>query len=174
MSNTGNDPYVVLAKNTINKYVTTGEKISVPDALPQEMLNDQAGAFVSIHKKGSLRGCIGTILPTTDSIAEEIIQNAISASTKDPRFSPITEEELADLDISVDVLMKPEVIDSPDKLDVKRYGVIVTRGFRRGLLLPDLDGVDTVEEQIAIAKMKAGIDEDEDVKLERFEVIRHH
>jgi AmmeMemoRadiSam system protein A len=174
MYNPGSDPYVTLARKTINEYITTGEKISVPDGLPKEMLDDQAGAFVSIHKHDSLRGCIGTILPTTDSIAEEIIQNAISASTRDPRFSPITEDELDALDISVDVLMKPEVIDGPDKLDVKRYGVIVTRGFRRGLLLPDLDGVDTVEEQIAIAKMKAGIGEDEDVKLERFEVIRHH
>ena len=106
--------------------------------------------------------------------AEEIIQNAISASTRDPRFDPITAEELPYLDISVDVLGDAEEIDSPAELDVKRYGVIVTKGFRRGLLLPDLEGVDTVEDQIYIAKRKAGIDPDEKVKLERFEVIRHH
>lgn len=174
MTHSDNDPYVALARKTISEYITTGKKISVPDGLPEEMLTGQAGAFVSLHRHDSLRGCIGTILPTTDCIAEEIIQNAVSASTRDPRFQPVREDELDDLDISVDVLCKPEVIDSPDKLDVRRYGVIVTKGFRRGLLLPDLDGVDTVEEQINIAKMKAGIDPDEDVKLERFEVIRHH
>ncbi|MBQ2184894.1 MAG: AMMECR1 domain-containing protein, partial [Lachnospiraceae bacterium] len=107
-------------------------------------------------------------------VGEEIIQKAISASTCDPRFMPVREDELPLLDISVDVLGEPEDIQSPDELDVKRYGVIVTKGFRRGLLLPDLDGVDTVEDQIYIAKRKAGIMPDEEVKLQRFEVIRHH
>ena len=100
--------------------------------LPKEMLETQAGAFVSIHKAGRLRGCIGTILPTTKCVAEEIIQNAISASTRDNRFNPISPEEIPDLEINVDVLSKPEAIDSPDKLDVKRYGVIVSSGGRRG------------------------------------------
>ena len=127
-----------------------------------------------VEVDGELRGCIGTIAATTDCIAEEIIQNAISASTKDPRFNPIAEEELPFLDISVDVLGDAEEIASPAELDVKRYGVIVTKGFRRGLLLPDLEGVDTVEDQISIAKRKAGIYPEEKVKLERFEVIRHH
>ena len=168
------DPYVALARQTINTYITTGKTISVPENLPEEMLTKRAGAFVSIHKNDRLRGCIGTILATTECVAEEIIQNAISASTRDPRFPAITEDELDALDISVDVLSEPEDISSPDELDVKRYGVIVSKGFRRGLLLPDLEGVDTVEEQIAISKMKAGIDPDESVKLQRFEVIRHH
>ncbi|MBR6444695.1 MAG: AmmeMemoRadiSam system protein A, partial [Firmicutes bacterium] len=119
------------------------------------------------------RGCIGTILPTQDSVAEEIIENAVSASTRDPRFDPIRPDELKFLEINVDVLSEPEPIESKDMLDVKRYGVIVTSGGRRGLLLPDLDGVDTVDQQISIAKRKAGIGEDEPVSLQRFEVIRH-
>ena len=146
----------------------------IPSDLPPEMRSDRAGVFVSIHEHGRLRGCIGTIAPVTGSIAEEIVHNAVSASTEDPRFDPITPAELKYLEISVDVLGAPERIRSLDELDVKRYGVIVSRGHRRGLLLPDLDGVDTPEQQVAIAKRKAGISADEDVQLERFEVVRHH
>jgi AmmeMemoRadiSam system protein A len=137
------------------------------------MTAERAGAFVSIHKQGRLRGCIGTILPVTECVAKEIIQNAISASTRDPRFSPITESELPYLEINVDVLTAPEDISSPAELDVKRYGVIVSCGGRRGLLLPDLEGVDSVEQQIDIARQKGGIMPDEDVRLQRFEVVRH-
>ncbi len=137
------------------------------------MYERQAGAFVSIKENGKLRGCIGTIQAVQDSIAEEIINNAISASSRDPRFLPIEFWELDKLTITVDVLGETERIDSPDKLDVQRYGVIVTKGYKRGLLLPNLEGVDTVEEQIAIAKNKAGIAEKENVELERFEVVRH-
>lgn len=168
------DEYVALARSSVETYIRTGEVFKLPDHLPKEMTEQKAGAFVSIHEKGRLRGCIGTILPTTDCIGEEIIQNAVSASTKDPRFPAITKEELPFLEISVDVLTKPEPISSVKELDVKRYGVIVTKGFRRGLLLPDLEGVDTVEDQVRIAAMKAGIGENEEVNLERFEVIRHH
>lgn len=168
------DPYVKLARETIEAYIRSGKKIAIPSDTEAELLERRAGVFVSIHENDNLRGCIGTIAATTDCIAEEIIQNAISASTKDPRFNPITEEELPYLDISVDVLGDAEEIDSPTELDVKRYGVIVTKGFRRGLLLPDLEGVDTVEDQISIAKRKAGIYPEEKVKLERFEVIRHN
>ena len=167
------DPYVSLARQSLETYIRTGRKISVPEGLPEEMLDTQAGAFVSIHKFGKLRGCIGTIEGVRDSVAEEIINNAISASTEDPRFSPITEDELKWLEINVDVLGEAEYIYSMDQLDVKRYGVIVSKGYRRGLLLPDLDGVDTPEQQVAIAKQKAGIRPDEEVKLQRFEVIRH-
>ena len=167
------DPYVSLARQSLENYIRTGRKISVPEGLPEEMLDTQAGAFVSIHKFGKLRGCIGTIEGVRDSVAEEIINNAISASTEDPRFSPITEDELKWLEINVDVLGEAEYIYSMDQLDVKRYGVIVSKGYRRGLLLPDLDGVDTPEQQVAIAKQKAGIRPDEEVKLQRFEVIRH-
>ena len=168
------DDYVKLARKSLENYILHGKRISVPDGLPEEMLKTRAGAFVSIHKQGQLRGCIGTILPTQDSIAEEIIENAISASTRDPRFDPITADELRLLEISVDVLGEPEDIPSADMLDVKRYGVIVTNGYRRGLLLPDLDGVDTVEDQIDIARRKAGIPAGEPLTLQRFEVIRHY
>ncbi len=167
------DAYVRLARRSLENYIMYHKKIEVPEDLPAEMTTKTAGAFVSIHKDGRLRGCIGTILPATSSVAEEIIQNAISASTRDPRFSPITAPELPYLDINVDVLSEPEDISGPDKLNVKRYGVIVSSGRRRGLLLPDLDGVDTVEQQIDIARQKGGISPDEPVKLQRFEVVRH-
>ena len=167
------DPFVRLARETVESYVLERKKPDVPDWATEEMLQRQAGVFVSIHKDGKLRGCIGTFLPTRDSIAQEIISNAISASTRDPRFDPIRPEELKWLEINVDVLSTPERISSTDELDVKKYGVIVSSGSRRGLLLPDLDGVDTVEEQVDIARRKGGIREGEPVTLERFEVIRH-
>lgn len=169
------DPYVQLARKTVEMYVRDRVKPEVPAGLPPEMLSTRAGAFVSIHEHGKLRGCIGTIAPVQSCVAQEIIDNAVSASTRDPRFDPITADELEWLEISVDVLGEAEPIASPAELDVKRYGVIVTKGTKRGLLLPDLDGVDTVEQQIAIAKSKAGIaDWDKKVQLERFEVVRHH
>ena len=168
------DSYVKLAYAAVEAYVSRREKIAVPDGLPPEMLERRAGTFVSIHEYGSLRGCIGTIGPTKSSIAEEIIANAISASTRDPRFPAIVAAELPWLEISVDVLGEPEDIDSEDELDVKRYGVIVTSGRKRGLLLPDLDGVDTPQQQIDIARQKAGIHKFEKYKLQRFEVIRHY
>ncbi|MDN5301032.1 MAG: hypothetical protein PWQ60_546 [Thermoanaerobacteraceae bacterium] len=168
------DAYVRLARQTLETYVKEGRMPEFPKDLPEEMLSERAGVFVSIKKHGELRGCIGTFLPTKKNIAEEIRQNAISAGCEDPRFEPVEPEELPELTYSVDVLTRPEPIDSPDKLDPKRYGVIVRKGFRSGLLLPDLEGVDTVEEQISIALRKAGISPDEDYKLERFEVVRHY
>ena len=168
------DPYVQLARKTVETYVRTGKKLRVPEGLPEEMYSRRAGVCVSLKEEGRLRGCIGTIAPVRGSIAEEIIENGISAAAKDPRFHAVEPEELDRLEYSVDVLGETEKIDSPEKLDVKRYGVVVSRGYRRGLLLPDLEGVDTVEEQIEIARRKAGIPEDaEDIRLERFEVVRH-
>ncbi|SCY09514.1 AmmeMemoRadiSam system protein A [Butyrivibrio sp. INlla14] len=167
------DPYVKLAYQSVVSYILKGKKLALPGNLPSEMLNIRAGAFVSIHKNGALRGCIGTIGPTQNNVALEIIENGISASTRDPRFSPIRPDELKDLVINVDVLGRPQDISGLDELDVKRYGVIVTSGHKRGLLLPDLEGVDTVEEQVAIAMQKGGITEDDEIKLQRFEVIRH-
>ena len=167
------DAYVRLARESLETYIRTGRMICVPDGLPDEMLKDRAGAFVSIHKHGKLRGCIGTIEPTAKNVALEIIRNAVSASTRDPRFDPITEDELKWLEINVDVLGKPERISSEAELDVKRYGVIVSCGHRRGLLLPDLEGVDTPAQQVSIARQKGGIGEREKYTLERFEVIRH-
>ena len=168
------DPYVRLARASVESWVRHHERISVPEGLPEEMLTRRAGAFVSLHRHGRLRGCIGTIMATEENIAEEIVQNAVSACSQDPRFSPVTADELSTLEISVDVLGELESIDSPNELDVKRYGVVVSHGRKRGLLLPNLDGVDTVEEQIRIARQKGGIREGEPYRLERFEVVRHY
>lgn len=167
------DAYVKLARASLESYIKEGKMIEVPGDLPREMRETKAGAFVSIHERGALRGCIGTISPVTDCVAQEIIRNAISASTEDPRFPPIGKNELKWLEISVDVLGEPEPVSGLSELDVKRYGVIVTKGGRRGLLLPDLDGVETPEQQVAIAKQKAGIAPGETPQLQRFEVIRH-
>jgi AmmeMemoRadiSam system protein A/AmmeMemoRadiSam system protein B len=166
------DEYVRLAVASLTSYIKDGKKIEVPDNLPSEMINNKNGVFVSIHKFGVLRGCIGTFLPTKNNIAEEIIENAISASTRDPRFPKIEEDELKYLEVNVDVLETPTPCKRED-LDPKRYGVIVSSGFKRGLLLPDLDGIDTVEQQISIAKRKANIGSNEEISLQRFEVIRH-
>ncbi len=167
------DPYVRLARQSLETWILEGRRMKLPKGLPEEMLKMRAGAFVSIHKFGKLRGCIGTIEPVTDCVADEIIRNAVSASTQDPRFDPITKEELEWLEINVDVLGKAEKISSVTQLDVRRYGVIVSAGYRRGLLLPDLDGVDTPAQQVSIALQKAGIREEEPYQMERFEVIRH-
>lgn len=168
------DPYVALARLAVEVFVRTGKAAEVPTNVAPELLGRQAGVFVSLHERGELRGCIGTIGPTCASIADEIVQNGVSACSRDPRFSPVRPDELDFLDYSVDVLAPPESIESPGQLDPSRYGVIVTKGRKRGLLLPNLDGVDTVGEQLTIAKRKAGIDPtDDEVELERFEVVRH-
>jgi AmmeMemoRadiSam system protein A len=166
------DPYVRLARANVEHYVRNGRSLTA-ESIPDALLAERAGVFVSIKKDGELRGCIGTIAPVRDNIAEEILSNSVSAAARDPRFEPITEDELDDLTYSVDVLGAPERIDGPGELDVKRYGVIVSKGGRRGLLLPDLDGVDTPEQQIDIARRKGGIGARENYTLERFEVVRH-
>ena len=168
------DAYVKLARASAEYFVKSGDVMPLPDNLPQELLNTKAGAFVSIHKFGGLRGCIGTIASTQKNLALEIIHNAVSAVSKDPRFDPVTEDELKYLDINVDVLGEAESIKSESELDVKKYGVIVQSGYKRGLLLPDLDGVETVEQQVAIARRKGGIAPGEKVDLFRFEVVRHY
>jgi AmmeMemoRadiSam system protein A len=167
------DAYVRLARLSVETYVSKRKRADLPAGLPEEMTDRQAGVFVSLHLRGQLRGCIGTTAATTPSVAQEILQNGVSACSQDPRFPAVTRLELPMLEYSVDVLGDAETISSPDELDVKRYGVIVTNGRRRGLLLPDLDGVDTVADQIAIAKKKAGIRPEEPVGLQRFEVVRH-
>lgn len=168
------DPYVRLARYTIEAFVGTGKCPEIPKGLPEELYNTRAGAFVSLKEDGRLRGCIGTIQAVRGSLAEEIMRNAVSACSEDPRFSPVEAWEVERLIISVDVLGEKEKVSSPEELDAARYGVIVTRGARRGLLLPNLEGVDTVEQQIAVAKQKAGIKAYESVEMERFEVIRHY
>lgn len=167
------DEYVKLARNSLESYIINNRRIEKPDNLSNEILTNKSGVFVSLKLNGQLRGCIGTISPTTDCVADEIIQNAISSGLEDPRFNPVSKEELKKLEYSVDVLDVAEAIESTEELDVKRYGVIVTKGKKRGLLLPNLEGVDTVEEQVNIALKKAGISPNDSYQLERFEVVRH-
>lgn len=168
------DPWVRLARLSLETYIRTGKRLSdLPAGLPEEMTQQAAGAFVSLHAHGQLRGCIGTISPVTSCVAREIVNNAVSAGVRDPRFPPVKENELDSLEYSVDVLGEAEPVSGPEFLNVKRYGVIVSCGGRRGLLLPDLDGVDTVEKQIDIARKKGGIGPKEHYTLERFQVVRH-
>ena len=162
---------VALARRTIEAFIRERRIVPAPPA--SGLLAERHGAFVSLHRNGMLRGCIGTIGPTEPTLAGEIIRNAIQAATADPRFPAMTEGELEDLDISVDVLHEPEPTTADD-LDPRTYGVIVSADWRRGLLLPDLDGVDTVEQQLMIARQKAGIGPSERVRLERFRVDRYH
>jgi AmmeMemoRadiSam system protein A len=166
----GHHPVVELAKETVESYIREGKTPKPRDLTPE--MREQAGVFVSLHKHGQLRGCIGTFEPTKDNVAEEIIASAISSSTRDPRFPPVTTSELDDLEYSVDILTKPEPVTNISQLDHTKYGVIVESGWKKGLLLPDLEGVDSVEEQIAICRLKAGISASEPVKLYRFQVRR--
>ncbi len=174
---TDSHPLVKLAQQTIESYVHDGKRIKPPEELGLE-LQQKAGAFVTIRRHGQLRGCIGTIEPTCDNLAAEVIQNAISAATRDPRFPPIEPDELADLEVKVDVLGEPEPVNSLDKLDPKRYGLIIQSKrdpWKRGLLLPDLKGIETVEDQVYHTRyFKAHItDPDEPVQMYRFEVKRY-
>jgi uncharacterized protein len=161
-----------LARKSVEEFVKNGKKAPPPQELTPEM-KEKAGVFVCIKKGGNLRGCIGTFLPCTENVADEIIKNAISAATEDPRFDPVTEDILNDLEYSVDVLSPPEKVSDISELDPKKYGVIVVHGSRKGLLLPDLEGVDSPEEQLRIAKMKAWINPDEKVEIFRFMVSRY-
>lgn len=167
------DPYVKLAKNSLEHYVKKHSYYGEVSDLPEEMLHQQRGVFVSLKIDGNLRGCIGTIGPAQENIAAEIIQNAVSAGMEDPRFDPVREDELTQLVYSVDVLFPPEEITSKAELNVTKYGIIVSNGYRHGLLLPNLEGVDSVEQQIEISLMKAGIRKDENYNMKRFEVVRH-
>jgi AmmeMemoRadiSam system protein A len=163
---------VKLARGTIEQYVRHGITPE-PEPFDDPQLPERAGAFVSLHLRGELRGCIGTIAPTQPTLAGEIVHNAVQAATADPRFPPVTDGELDDLEIKVDVLHAPERVHSLAELDPRVYGVITTCGMRRGLLLPDLEGVDTCEQQVAIAMSKGGIDGGESISLERFKVDRY-
>ena len=164
-------PYVRLAQEAVESYVRYHQVVEPFDLTPE--MRRRAAAFVSIKKLGDLRGCIGTVEPAYVDLAHEIIQNAIAAATRDPRFEPVAEGELPHLTYSVDVLSPPEHIDGPEALDPRRYGVIVQSGRRRGLLLPDLPGVESVEEQVAIARAKGGILPGEPADLYRFQVERY-
>jgi AmmeMemoRadiSam system protein A len=163
---------VELARKSVEEFVRYRKVIQLSEPLSPEMC-EKAGVFVCIKKEGQLRGCIGTFMPCCENLAEETLRNAISAATQDTRFGPVGEDELDLLSYSVDVLSAPERVNDIKELNPKDYGVIVTSGQRRGLLLPDLKGVDTVEEQLRIARMKAGILPDEKVEIFRFRVKRY-
>jgi len=161
-------PLVEIAKHAVNTYVREGRVVP-----PKGVFTTPAAAFVSLHRNGSLRGCMGTIEPTKPSVEEEVIANAISAATRDPRFLPVKVTELEDLHYAVDVLSTPEEINSVAMLDPKEYGVIISFGTRKGVLLPDLPGIDRPEKQVEIARQKAGIPENADYRLSRFQVDRY-
>lgn len=162
-----------LAKDAVVNFVKFNEIGELPNGLPAELLS-KAAAFVCLKINNELRGCIGSLEPTYPSLAKEIQINAISAATKDPRFLPVGENELDEINYSVDVLKPPTEIQDISQLDPKKYGIIVESYGRRGVLLPDLEGVDTVEKQIQIAAKKAGIELDEKLKIKAFEVVRYH
>lgn len=161
-------PHIQLARQAVEEYFLSGLDIAPPHGLPKELTSQKGGVFVTIYNDHELRGCIGTYLPTKINLAEEIIANAITAATQDNRFRPITKEELPQLRYEVSILSQPELVDDLQELDPKKYGVIVKSGHRSGLLLPDLDGVDTVMDQLAIASQKAGID----INKEKIEVYK--
>jgi AmmeMemoRadiSam system protein A len=170
-------PLVILARKAVESYVQQGSRPKPPRPLPPE-LDRQAGAFVTLHRQGKLRGCIGTIQATQENVAQEIIENAVAAASRDPRFPPLRRDELEGLAIKVDVLGEPEPVAGIEDLDPKRYGLIVqskTQPWKRGLLLPDLEGIETAEKQLHWTRYhKAGItDPDEPVQLYRFEVHRY-
>jgi AmmeMemoRadiSam system protein A/AmmeMemoRadiSam system protein B len=167
------NPYVKLAIESLTTYLKTSKELEqIPSYVTEEMKNLKRGVFVSLKKHENLRGCIGTIFPVTNSVAEEIIRNAIEAGVNDPRFNEVEEDELEDIVFSVDVLTEPEATKK-EELNPKKYGVIVSCKGRRGLLLPDIEGVDTVEQQLSIALEKAGIGPYEGYEIEKFKVIRH-
>jgi AmmeMemoRadiSam system protein A len=184
-------PLTSLAKLAVENYIKEGEIISPPADLSEEFLKRRAGTFVTIEKNGELRGCIGTYLPTKINVAEEIIRNAIAAATEDYRFGPIREEELPYLSYTVYILSYPEPVKDIKELDPKKFGIIVKTGpfaypdqenvvfdgvipYKTGLLLPDLEGVDTVEQQISIACQKGGIDlQREKIFIYRFTVEKY-
>ncbi len=167
-------PLVQLAKDAVELYVREGKIPEVrEDEFPPEF-REQAGVFICLKVDGVLRGCIGTFQPMEPDMAHETVRNAISAATCDPRFTCVRAEELDVIEYTVDVLTPPEPVKERSELDPRRFGVIVQSGARRGLLLPDLEGVDTVDFQISIAMQKAGIPPGAPVQLFRFEVKRYH
>ncbi len=160
-----------LARKAISTFLKENKFIKPPDTTPEELIQRQAGVFVSLHQNSDLRGCIGTINPVQNNIAEEIIHNAISAATKDPRFQPLNPEELSKTDISVDILTEPLPANIKE-LDPDKYGVIVKKDNQTGLLLPNLPGITNVYEQIQIACQKAGLDPNDSFSIFKFEVKR--
>ncbi len=168
-----NHPLVTLAIHSVRHQLEKGDPLPCPNPLPEEM-QQQAGVFVSIKKNGLLRGCIGTIQPKYANLAEEVIQNAIKAANEDPRFPAVEIQELKELTFSVDVLTGPEKINDTTSLDVKRYGLIVRSENKKGLLLPDLENIKTIDQQLKVCLRKGGIKKTDHYELYRFEVQRYN
>jgi AmmeMemoRadiSam system protein A len=166
-----NHPLVSLAIRSVKYQLERGQSLPCPNPLPKE-LQRQVGTFVSIKKNGLLRGCIGTIQPKYANLAEEVIQNAIKAANEDPRFPAVEIQELKELTFSVDVLTTPEKINDTTSLDVKRYGLIVRSKNKKGLLLPDLENIKTIDQQLKVCLKKGGIKKTDNYELYRFEVQR--
>lgn len=164
-----------LAIEAVTLYVQEKRVLDSPEPLLAQFpdLRRRAGVFVSLKKRGELRGCLGTIEPVRESLAVEIVENAVRAASRDPRFPPVEVFELAELTVSVDVLNPPERVLGLEALDVERFGVIVQSGERRGLLLPAIEGITSVAQQVAIARQKAGLRETDPIELWRFEVARY-
>lgn len=163
-----------LVRLTVESFIRYGTVIE-PPARPRGVLATRAGVFVTLRTSDDqLRGCIGTIEPVRSNVAEEIIQNAISAATRDSRFTPVSNSELSDLRYGVDVLSVSEPASGPEDLDPSVYGVIVETldGSRRALLLPRIEGIDSVENQWFAVHSKAGISPGSPVRVERFTVMR--
>lgn len=167
------DPYVALAKEAVECYVRTRKVPLLKENLPDTVYTERAGVFVSISKFDELRGCVGSLCPLQKNIGEEIIYNAIAAAMEDPRFLPIEEKELPYLEYQVDILSETTEVKDMKELDAKKYGVVVRDHYRKGLLLPDIQGIESPLQQIRIALEKAGMSPDEPFQLERFEVRRH-
>lgn len=165
-------PYVALAVRSVRHYLEHGVPLPCPENLTEDLLQPK-GAFVTIKNRGKLRGCIGELNPTHDNLAVEIIQNAVAAASRDPRFAPVSIDEIKNLTISIDVLTPLEKVNDVSQLDCKKFGLTVTSIDKQGVLLPDLEGVDTVAEQLRICLKKSRISENESYEIHRFEVERY-
>lgn len=162
---------VELARQAIRHYLEVGKILEIPDPLPP-VFDRQAGVFVCLYQEKKLRGCVGTPVPLSPSLAKETVRNSVGAATKDPRFPPLSLEELEGLCISVDVLSPLKSAPSEAHWDVRRYGVLVDQELRRGILLPGVEGVATAQEQVEIACRKAGIDPKSSFRVQLFQVER--
>ncbi len=182
--------YVLLVKEALENYIKEGKIITPANDLPKEFFQRKAGVFVTIKKNNKLRGCIGTYLPTKKNIAEEIIHNAIAAAAEDYRFGPIQPAELPLLSYEVSILSEPKSVKDIKELNPKKFGIIVkSQGFsspdvifnpaptpyqKTGLLLPDLEGINTIDKQVSIVCQKAGINpKTEKISIYKFTVEKY-
>ncbi len=161
-----------LARRAVEEYIVSGKEVEVDEDELPDILKKEAGVFVTLKKNGELRGCMGTFRSVQKNAAYEIISNAMTAAENDPRFPEVDKSELDDITISVDILSEPEKVDDKSELDPKKYGILVKGGHQTGLLLPDLEGIDTAEKQIEVARRKAGLSPNTKLEIYRFSVQR--